>query len=57
LRSRGDGKRRKHIGRPKVSADTENAIRARLAAGVGILKIARELGVGSGTVQRIKRAA
>jgi hypothetical protein len=30
---------------------------ARLAAGVGILKVARELGSGSGTVQRIKREA
>jgi DNA invertase Pin-like site-specific DNA recombinase len=55
VRIGADGKRRKHIGRPKVSADTEKAIRARLAAGAGILKIAGELGVGSGTVQRIKR--
>ena len=57
VRIGADGKRRKDIGRPKVSADTEKAIRARLAAGVGILKIASELGVGSGTVQRIKREA
>jgi hypothetical protein len=26
-----------------------------LAAGIGILKVAHELGVGSGTVQRVKR--
>src|ERR1700710_2940784 len=57
VRIGADGKRRKNIGRPKVSADTEKAIRARLAAGVGILKIASKLGVGSGTVQRIKREA
>jgi hypothetical protein len=57
VRIGADGKRRKHIGRPKVSPETENTIRARLAAGVGILKIASELGVGSGTVQRIKRDA
>jgi DNA invertase Pin-like site-specific DNA recombinase len=57
VRIGADGKRRKDIGRPRVSVDTEKAIRARLAAGVGILKIASELGVGSGTVQRIKRGA
>jgi hypothetical protein len=31
-------------------------IRASLASGKGILKTARELKVGSGTVQRVKRA-
>jgi len=36
---------------PKVEAD----IRARLAEGIGMLKVAAEFGVGSGTVQRIKR--
>ncbi len=45
----------KAIGRPKVAAETEKAIRARLTAGTGILKVAAEMGVGSGTVQRIKR--
>jgi hypothetical protein len=34
-----DGRVRKAIGRPKVSADTEKTIRARLAAGAGILKM------------------
>jgi len=38
-----------------VSAGTEKQIRAHLADGVGILKIAEMMGVGSGTVQRIKR--
>jgi hypothetical protein len=47
---------KKLIGRPQVSAKTEAAIRARLDAGDGILKTARGLGVGSGTVQRVKRA-
>jgi DNA invertase Pin-like site-specific DNA recombinase len=43
------------LGRPKVPAKVEAAILERLAAGVGILKTARELGIGTGTVQRIQR--
>lgn len=46
----------KAIGRPKVSPKVEAAIRAKLAEGVGMIKAAKELGVGVGTVQRIKRA-
>ena len=43
------------FGRPKIDAKTEKAIRAALARGdKGILKIAAEYRVGSGTVQRIK---
>jgi DNA invertase Pin-like site-specific DNA recombinase len=42
------------IGRPKVADTVEVAIRASLAAGVGIQKTARTIGVGVGTVQRIK---
>ena len=49
------GRRLKAIGRPRVSSATEVAIRERLAAGVGMLTIAAQLGVGSGTVQRVKR--
>ena len=45
----------KAIGRPKIGADTEKAIRDRLVAGTGMLKIAKELGIGSGTVQRVRR--
>jgi len=45
----------KAIGRPKVEAGTEATIRGHLAAGVGIGKIARTLGVGGSTVQRVKR--
>ena len=47
----------KVLGRPKVTRRMEDAIRARLASGVGILKTARELGVGVSTVQRVKAAA
>lgn len=50
-RARAKGKR---LGRPKIPAATERAVRARLTAGAGILKVARELGVGSSVVQRIK---
>jgi DNA invertase Pin-like site-specific DNA recombinase len=42
------------LGRPKVSARVEAAIRARLTAGAGILKTAKALGVGSSVVQRVK---
>ena len=55
VRRDAQGRRLKAIGRPKVSGATETAIRERLAAGIGMLKVARELGVGSGTVQRVKR--
>jgi DNA invertase Pin-like site-specific DNA recombinase len=44
----------KRLGRPKVDLATENRIQARLRAGVGIIKAARECGVGVGTVQRVK---
>jgi DNA invertase Pin-like site-specific DNA recombinase len=45
----------KKLGRPKVSSKVENAIRSQLKAGNGILKVAALVGVGSGTVQRVKR--
>lgn len=45
------------LGRPKVAKAKETVIRERLAAGVGILKIAKELGVGASTVQRVKLEA
>ena len=44
------------LGRPKVSARIETAIRTRLATGAGMLKVAKELGVGTGAVQRVKAA-
>jgi DNA invertase Pin-like site-specific DNA recombinase len=43
------------LGRPRIDAGVEANIRSALAKGnKGILKIAAEFGVGSGTVQRIK---
>ena len=49
-RARAQGKK---LGRPKVSAKKEQAIKDARAEGKGILKIAREVGVGTGTVQRV----
>jgi DNA invertase Pin-like site-specific DNA recombinase len=43
------------LGRPSVGSKVEEAIRQQLDAGHGILKVARIVGVGSGTVQRVKR--
>jgi hypothetical protein len=40
-----------------VDPATEAAIRAALASGKGILKVAREFGTGSSVVQRIKAEA
>ena len=51
-RVRAEGK--KKLGRPKVSDKKEDAIRVRLMAGDGMLKVARVLGVGVSTVQRVK---
>jgi DNA invertase Pin-like site-specific DNA recombinase len=44
----------KPIGRAKIDATKEVAIRTALASGKGILKTARECGTGSSVVQRIK---
>jgi len=41
-------------GRPRVAGDVEKRIRAVLASGVGIHKTARQLGVGTSVVQRVK---
>jgi DNA invertase Pin-like site-specific DNA recombinase len=54
VRRDAQGRKLKAIGRPKVSPATEAAIRKHLAAGMGILKVAAMVGVGSGTVQRVK---
>jgi DNA invertase Pin-like site-specific DNA recombinase len=45
----------KVLGRPKLAPDVENAVKATLSAGTGMLKTARLHGVGVGTVQRIAR--
>ena len=52
-RARAQGKR---LGRPSIDLDTEQAIRDALASGAGIIKVARQVGVGNGTVSRIKAA-
>lgn len=49
-RAKANGKR---LGRPKVGKDVEAAVRAARATGKGKLAIARALGIGTGTVQRI----
>ena len=45
------------MGRPKVSKAVEQAVKRERAAGKGMRKIAGELGIGVGTVQRIVKAA
>jgi hypothetical protein len=46
----------KTLGRPKTTPATEKAIRAALSrGGEGMHKIAARFGVGTGTVQRIRR--
>src|SRR5206468_8022835 len=42
------------LGRPRVGTTVEDAIRARLATGEGVLKVAKRLGIGTSTVQRDK---
>jgi DNA invertase Pin-like site-specific DNA recombinase len=43
------------LGRPKIDLGTERRIQSHLRKGMGILKAARLCGVGTGTVQRIRR--
>jgi DNA invertase Pin-like site-specific DNA recombinase len=45
----------KTLGRPRISAAVEKRIEDRLRDGKGIIKVAREVGVGHGTVERIAR--
>ena len=45
----------KQLGRPRIDAALEKRIQAQLRSGKGMRKVARELGVGTGTVQRIKQ--
>ena len=53
-RAKAQGKR---LGRPRVSAEVEQRIRRELTNGKGIRAVARKLGVGVGTVQRVKGEA
>ena len=52
-RARAEGK---HLGRRRVGENIEQAIRAALAKGKGIRKVAAEVGCGVGTVARVKAA-
>jgi DNA invertase Pin-like site-specific DNA recombinase len=45
----------RQLGRPKVDPAIEKRIQAQLRSGKGVRKIARECGVGTGTVQRVKQ--
>src|SRR6516225_9161959 len=45
----------KQLGRPKIASAVEKRIQAQLRTKKGMLAIARELKVGTGTVQRVKR--
>jgi len=49
-RARAQGKR---LGRPRVSASIAAKVKSLRRKGQGILSIARTLGIGTGTVQRI----
>jgi hypothetical protein len=45
----------KQLGRPKVDPAIERRIQAQLRLGKGMRKVARECGVGTGTVQRVQQ--
>ena len=49
-------KQGKVLGRPKVSESTEADIRKLRATGMGMLAIAKELGIGTSVVQRVVKA-
>jgi DNA invertase Pin-like site-specific DNA recombinase len=51
-RARDEGKQ---LGRPKIAPALEKRIEGLLRGGKGMLAIAKDVGVGSGTVQRIAR--
>ena len=41
--------------RPAIASDLERKAQRRLRKGIGILKVAKLVGLGTGTVHRIKR--
>ena len=53
-RARAQGKR---LGRPPVHPSVEEKVRQRRSEGVGMGRIARELGIGVSVVQRVVREA
>ncbi len=53
-RARAQGKK---LGRPRVAASVERKVRTHRTRGMGMKAIARKLGIGTGTVQRIVKEA
>ena len=49
------GRVRRKLGRPGAEPDKIEQARRELAKGLGIVKVAREVGLGVGTVHRLKR--
>src|SRR5215831_16287885 len=49
-----NGEVRKRLGRPNADPKKVRAAQAELAKGFGIIRVARMVGLGTGTVQRIK---
>ena len=45
----------KQLGRPAIAGDLERKAQRQLRKGTGILKVAKLVGLGTGTVHRIKR--
>jgi DNA invertase Pin-like site-specific DNA recombinase len=45
----------KHLGRPPIASELERKAQRALRKGTGILKVAKMVGLGTGTVHRIKR--
>ena len=43
------------LGRPKIDSAAERKVRKHFAKGVCILRVAKSLGIGTGTVQRIAK--
>jgi hypothetical protein len=43
------------LSRPKIDSATERKVRQQLAKGVGILKVAKSLGIGTGTAHRKRK--
>ena len=52
-RLHGNGRVKKSIGRPRVGTDIERKVWELRKREWGVNRIARELGIGSGTVRRI----
>jgi hypothetical protein len=49
------GEVRKRLGRPGAEPDKLRMARAELAKGIGIVKVAKAVGLGVGTVAKLKR--